>query len=301
MGNGAISSTGVAMRKTILIFLRKAVWLLVVIFAGGLLGATLVRYAPGYGVDERELDTRLSQTSVEAIRSQHQHGGNVLRYYGQYLAAAAHGDFGRSESLQRPISEVIHERFPVTARAVLFGMLCAWSLALFLAMLGQFSRGWVFEVSSTLLSGFLLALPSTVIALFFVYFRAPVFLAIACVTFPKLFRYIHNLLVHAYEQPHVLAARARGIGPFRIFLRHVLAFSMPALFALLGLSLSMAFGAAIPIEALSDSPGIGQLAWFAAINRDLPLIVNLTLLVTLVTVAGNSLADYSGQLAARIS
>ena len=53
----------------------------------------------------------------------------------------------------------------------------------------------------------------------------------------------------------------------------------------------MAFGAAIPIEALCDSPGVGQLAWQAALNRDLPLIMNLTLLVTLITVAANMLAN----------
>jgi len=289
------------MKKALRMFFRKAVWLAFVTLVSGLLGATLVRFAPGYGVDERELDPRLSQASVEALRSQHQQSANLLSYYGKYLAAAARGDLGTSESTRRPISELIHERFPFTARTVFLAMVCAWSLALGLAILGQIFRGWVFEVSSTLLSGFLLALPSTVIALLFVYFRAPVFLAIACVTFPKLFRFIHNLFVQAYAQPHVLAARARGIGPIRIFLRHVLSFATPPLFALAGISLSLAFGAAIPIEALTDSPGIGQLAWYAAINRDLPLVVNLTLLVTLVTVAGNSLADYSGRLTARAS
>jgi peptide/nickel transport system permease protein len=133
----------------------------------------------------------------------------------------------------------------------------------------------------------------------FVYFRAPVFLAIALVTFPKLFRFLDNLLLHAYDQPHVLAARARGIGRLRIFLRHVIPFVTPALLALLGISVSMAFGAAIPIEALCDSAGIGQLAWYAAINRDLPLIMNLTLIVTLVTVASNSIASYSSKLIVR--
>jgi ABC-type dipeptide/oligopeptide/nickel transport system permease component len=61
----------------------------------------------------------------------------------------------------------------------------------------------------------------------------------------------------------------------------------------------LGFGTAVPIEALSDSAGIGQLAWFAAINRDLPLIMNLTLVVGLITVACNSLADYSSKLIAR--
>ena len=40
--------------------------------------------------------------------------------------------------------------------------------------------------------------------------------------------------------------------------------------------------------ALCGLPGIGQLAWQAALSRDLPLLVNLTVLVTLVTLLANS-------------
>lgn len=265
---------------------------------GAFLAASLTRFAPGYGVDERELDLRLNRASLEAIRRQHRLDSNLFRYYGEYLSAAAHGDFGTSESLQRPIFELVKERFPVTAHSVLFGVLTAWALAFALAVTGLLFCGWIFEVSSTLLSGFLLALPSAVIALLFVYFRAPVFLAIAVVTFPKLFRFIRNLLAHAYDQPHVLAARARGIGQARIFLCHVIPFVAPAFLALMGVSTSMAFGAAIPIEALCDSPGVGQLAWYAALNRDLPLLMNLTVIVTLITVASNSIAEYSSQVIA---
>jgi len=65
----------------------------------------------------------------------------------------------------------------------------------------------------------------------------------------------------------------------------------PMLVALLGVSSSMAFGAAIPLEALSDSSGVGQLAWQAALNRDLPLLTSITLFVTLVTVGVNFVAD----------
>jgi peptide/nickel transport system permease protein len=60
-------------------------------------------------------------------------------------------------------------------------------------------------------------------------------------------------------------------------------------------SFTIAFGAAIPIEALCDSPGLGQLAWQAALGRDLPLIVNLTLIVSLVMFAANSLGDLAGR------
>jgi peptide/nickel transport system permease protein len=61
--------------------------------------------------------------------------------------------------------------------------------------------------------------------------------------------------------------------------------------ALAGVTISIALGASIPVESLCGLPGIGQLAWQAALSRDLPLLVNLTVLVTLVTLMANSAAD----------
>jgi ABC-type dipeptide/oligopeptide/nickel transport system permease component len=53
----------------------------------------------------------------------------------------------------------------------------------------------------------------------------------------------------------------------------------------------MAFAAAIPVEVVCDLPGIGQLAWKAALSRDLGLLVNLTMVVTVITLAANSAAE----------
>jgi len=279
------------MRARIQKIVGRLLLLGIVCLLGGLLSASLVRFSPGYGVDERELDPRLSQASVEAIRNSNRLNAGLFSYYGHYLVGAVHGDLGSSQWLQRPISSLVKERFPVTAKSVLFGVSLAWLSALTISLAGVLLRGFYFDISTTLLSGVLIALPAAVVAIFSVYLRAPVFVAIAVVTFPKLFRYLRNLLIHAYSQPHILAARARGISQAKILLHHVLPLASPALFALLGVSLAVAFGAAIPIEALCDSPGVGQLAWQAALNRDLPLIMNLTLLVTLITVAANMLAN----------
>ena len=276
---------------------RRLLLLAALSLVGGLLGATLVRFAPGYGMDERELDPRLSSQSREAIRREHRLQSGLIAYYGTFLARMAHGDLGRSEWLERPIAGLLKERFPLTIRSVVLGLLTAWAAALLLSLASLYSRGWFLDLTGTLCSGFLIALPGAVVALLAMYLRAPVFVAIAVVTFPKVFRYLRNLLLHAYEQPYVLAARARGVGQARLLLRHVVPLAAPPVAALLGVSISMAFGAAIPIEALCDSPGIGQLAWLAALNRDLPLIVTLTLAVTLVTVASNSAADLLHQKA----
>jgi len=257
---------------------------------GGFLAATLLRLAPGFGVDERELDPRLSETSRQALRDSRQLDSGLFVYYGQYLSRAARGDLGRSQWLDQPVALLVRERLPVTARSVLLGMLFCWAAAFALALPSFFQRRLLLEISGTFASGLLIALPTGVVAMLAVYLRAPVYLAIAMVIFPKVFRYLRNLLGHAYEQPYVVAARARGVGQTSIVFRHVLPLVGGPVLALAGVSLSMAFGAAIPIEALCDSPGVGQLAWQAAMNRDLPLIVNLTLVLTLITVAFNSLA-----------
>ncbi|MGC1619072.1 MAG: ABC transporter permease [Candidatus Acidiferrum sp.] len=270
---------------------QRVLYLVVLAIAGALLCATMVRFAPGYGVDESELDSRLSRTSREAIRSEHQLGEGVVSYYGTYIKDLVHGDLGTSVFLQQPVRELLKERAPLTARAVVFGLLAAWIAATALSLLTIRFQLWALDYSTTAATGLLIALPTAVVALGCVYLRAPVSLGIAVVTLPKLFRYQHNIFAQAHAQPFVLAARARGVSRNRILFRHVIPVTWAPLVALLGVSASMALGAAIPLEAFSDSPGIGQLAWQAALNRDLPLLTSITLFVTLFTVGVNVLAD----------
>jgi peptide/nickel transport system permease protein len=86
-------------------------------------------------------------------------------------------------------------------------------------------------------------------------------------------------------------ARSRGLAPARLFLFHVVPPALMPLVALAGVSVTLAFGASIPVEAIADVPGIGQLAWRAALGRDLPVLVAVTLLLTVITVGANLLAD----------
>jgi peptide/nickel transport system permease protein len=131
-------------------------------------------------------------------------------------------------------------------------------------------------------------------AILFVIAQAPARLVLGLIVLPKIFRYARNLLARTSSLPHVLTARAKGLGGIRVLLWHVLPVAAPQLLALAGVSVSVAFAAAIPVEALCDLPGIGQLAWKAALGRDLELLVNLTMVVTMVTLVANSVSDLLG-------
>ena len=261
------------------------------VLLGGLLSATLVRLAPGFDTDERALDPSLNAESIRALRAEHAGERNVFRFYAAYLRGAIHGDLGTSHALGQPVSSLLRERWPVTLRVAGIGLLLGWLLASTLAFTACLWQRPLYEILGATVSGAFLCIPAAVLALASVIFNAPGYLAIALIVFPKIYRYSRNLLGKTYALPHITAARARGLGELRILSFHILPVVGPQLIGLAGITVSLALGASIPVESLCGLPGIGQLAWQAALSRDLPLLVNLTVLVTLVTLLANSGAD----------
>jgi peptide/nickel transport system permease protein len=262
---------------------RRFAAVIATVLMGGLLTAALARMSPGFDADERLLDTRLDAASQAAIRAEHAANRNVLRFYAHHLSAMLHGDLGDSSSLRRPIAELIASRLPVTAELMAIGVAGGWALAFALALPAVLWRRRFASQIAGIFSACMLCLPTAAVAVLIFTWGGPVRIIVALVLFPRLFDYCRNLLEDAYARPHILMARAKGLGPARIFLRHVLPVSAPQFLALAGISVSMAFGACIPVETLCDLPGIGQLAWKAAIARDLPVLVSLTMMITALT------------------
>jgi peptide/nickel transport system permease protein len=270
--------------------------LLATVLIGGFLSATLVRMAPGFEADERELDPHLNAQSVAALRDSRRQDHNIFRFYFHYMSQAAHGNLGKSLALGQPVRRLLGDRAPLTMRLLAAGLSLAWLLTLTLALSAAWLRLSIYDTATTILSGTFLCMPAAVLALLSVLWNVPGSLAIALIVFPGTYRYTRNLLLKAYSQPHILAARARGLSETHILFWHVIPVVVPQLLAVAGVSVSMAIGAAIPVEALCGLAGIGQLAWQAALARDLPLLVNITILVTVVTLLANSSADVIGSV-----
>lgn len=263
---------------------------------GGLLSATMVRLAPGFDSDEAQLDARLNAESIRALRQTRSQQDNILFFYFRFLKNAAKGDLGTSLTLHQPVSQLLRDRAPLSLRLIGFGLLLSWTAAAMLALSAAWLRLWAYDAFTAFVTGLLLCLPAAVLGLFSVVWNLPAAWAVAAIVFPRDFRYARNLLAQGYSLPHIVTARAKGLHELRILFWHVIPVAAPQLLALAGVSVSMAIGAAIPIEALCGMAGIGQLAWQAALARDLPLLVNITLLVTLVTLLANTGADLIGSM-----
>ncbi|MGA9074017.1 MAG: ABC transporter permease, partial [Candidatus Sulfotelmatobacter sp.] len=218
------------------------------------------------------------------------------RFYFSYMNRAAHGDLGTSLALGQPVRTLLRDRAPLTLRLLSVGLALAWMAALSLALTAAWLRRSSYDVLTTLVSGTFLCIPAAVLALLSVLWNVTGSLAIALIVFPHVYRYARNLLAKSYTLPHIITARARGLGEGRVLFWHVVPGVAPQLLAVAGVSVSMAVGAAIPVEALCGLAGVGQLAWQAALARDLPLLVNITILVTLVTLLANCGADVIGHM-----
>ena len=270
---------------------RRAGGVVVTVLLGGLLTAAMVRLSPGFDVDERLLDARLDSQSLAAIRAEHQANSNIWSFYVRHLGGMLRGNLGESPSLRQPIASLIRDRAPVTAELMALGVVGGWTLAFALALPAVIMRRRVFARCAGALSTAMLCLPPAAVAVGIFAWGGPVRFIVALVLFPRLYDYARNLLEDGYRRPHIVTARAKGIAPARILLRHVLPLCAPQFLALAGVSVSMAFGACIPVETLCDMPGLGQLAWKAATARDLPLLVCLTMLVTVATQLCNGAPD----------
>jgi peptide/nickel transport system permease protein len=262
-----------------------------ILFLSGLAGATLVRFAPGFGTEEQALDPRLSAQSREALERSHDAERNPFVFYLNFLKGLAHGDVGRSTVYGQPVGDLVRDRARTTLVEVGAGLAAGWIAAVLLALGVALSASAAARLPAFALSGAMLSTPSVVVAMLCLLLRLAPSIAVAAVIFPRVFPHAYEQIRSALAAPHVLTAVAAGISGVRLLIFYVATSVAMPLLALAGVSVTLAFGAAIPIEALSDTPGIGQLAWRAALGRDVPVLVAMTLLLTAVTVLANLAAD----------
>jgi peptide/nickel transport system permease protein len=270
---------------------RRVAIMLAVVVAGGMISASLVRFSPGFGADESELDSRLTAESMAAIRLAHASDRNIVAFYARFVYDMSCGKFGMSRTFDRPIVELMRERLGTTLHSMLYALSITWFVVFTACASLTIMRNWIADLISSTLAGILLAVPTAMIGFWSAATGHGPSLALVFVLTPSLFRYTRNILERSYRKPHVLAARAKGISNGRLLVGHLLPTACSQIFGLVGVSVSMAFGALIPIEYLCDSPGIGQLALAAALGRDLPLLIDLTIAVTMGTLFANLASD----------
>lgn len=250
-------------------------------------GATvlMVRLAPGYFANPNALDARLAEQAQAQAASEQAEAGSPLSAALHEDLALLTGRLGESRYYHVPVRDLLATRWPVTVRLLTGGLAYGWlaaALALAISLLSPRAVATGAKRTLGISVIVLVAVPSgalAALALATGYGTPSV--VIAAFTAPRIYRFLRVLLDAHLSAGHVLHARATGLSPVSLLRIHVLPNALHELGAVFGTSLVLALGALIPVEVIFDLPGIAQLAWTSALNRDLPVIAATTLVIAL--------------------
>ena len=265
--------------------------LLMLFAAGGTI--LLVRFAPGFFSDSREMDAKYAQSAQSEIQAENVQNRSAALIAFQEIKGWLRGDLGQSRQYEIPVAELIRPRLRVSASLLARGILVGWLLAVCAAL----------PVSSLRKAGPLWGLPFTVLlavptaamatACILSDLGGPV-LVLSLLIAAREFKFLRSLLEGAWRSQHLLQGRAQGLSPRALVRAHILPNLAPQLLALTTLSIVTALGALVPIEVIFTVPGVGQLAWSAVMNRDLPVLIAISLLMACVV-------GFAGMLSTRSS
>jgi peptide/nickel transport system permease protein len=262
-------------------FLRQAMLLAGIAIAVFL----LIRVIPGDVVDSMALEGSLDDDAIAALRAELGLDAGALTQFRIWVSRALVGDFGNSLRFDRPASELILAALPTTLGLAALALAAGLVLGIVMAAAAALWPGSAFPSLVEILNLWSIALPTFCVGLaailvFSVWlgwlpvigqWLSPV-LILAVDIAGQVAKPLHEDLKEAATASHIRTARAKGLSPARIVLRHLLPNALTTVVALGGLILAGLIGGALTMEVLFGLPGLGTLAYQAISGRDYPVI-----------------------------
>src|SRR3954468_1335907 len=116
-------------------------------------------------------------------------------------------------------------------------------------------------------------------------------LVLAAFNVSLLTRFTRSAVLEVVGNDYVRSARAKGL-PGRIVVgRYILRAALPSVITVLGLVFANVLTGAVLVEKIFSWPGIGQYAYQAAVNLDVPAIAGVSMFVAVVYVSVNFIVD----------
>jgi len=116
-------------------------------------------------------------------------------------------------------------------------------------------------------------------------------LVLAAFNISLLTRYTRSAILEVSGNDYVRAARAKGMPERVVVTRYILRAALPSVITVTGLVFANVLTGAVLVEKIFSWPGVGQYAYTAAVNLDVPAIAGVSLFVALVYITVNLIVD----------
>ncbi|NTF45866.1 ABC transporter permease [Rhizobium rhizogenes] len=247
--------------------------------------------------------------TVDNIRRELGLDQSLLSQFLHYLNGLLHGDLGRSYAQKTQVMTLILARLPATITLMAAGIFVEVLLGLTLGIIAALDRGGPTD-RLVMASAFIgVSAPQFVVALLLLYLFAATLgwfpmsgygsfsnIVLPAATLGLLgagwyARMVRSAMIDVLNQDFIRTARAKGLSGRRIILRHALPNAILPIIAMIGIDIGQFMGGVVVVEAVFGWPGIGQLAWQAIQQVDIPIIMGVTLTSALAIILGNLIAD----------
>lgn len=314
------------MKRKIVSYLKQAGLLVLVVFTVISLVTLLLEVIPG-GPANAILGDYATQTQIDNFNRKHgldkpaffftyskEKGFNWHGFdnrYANYIGGLLQGDLGKSFRTDRPVLDMILERYPNTIKLALAAMLVAICIAVPLGVLAGTNKNSLVDNFASFIALLGISLPGFVIGPVLVYIFAvklnwlaptgsqnPEDIIMPAVTLGAalsaiLTRMIRSSVIEELGEDYVRTARAKGLSERVVVYKHVLKNGLIPVVTVLGLQLGVLLAGAIITEKIFGWNGLGTLLLEDGIrNLDYRLIQGCVLVISITYILANSLTDF---------
>ncbi len=311
-----------------LVFLLKRILGLVPTFFGiTLISFFVMHLAPGEPMSlQADFNPKMTPEMRQRLRAQYGLDKPLYVQYARWLKGLVHLDLGRSFSPdRRKVWDKIRERLPVTILINVLSMLLILAVSIPLGVRAAVRENSLFDQVTTVLVFLAYAAPAFWVALLLMllfgiewnllpvsglhslmgydqmglfekvldwskHLILPVFVS-AIGGLAGFSRYTRSSMLEVLRQDYITTARAKGLPERVVIYRHALRNALLPLITILGLSIPGLIGGSVIFESIFAIPGVGQLMWSAVMARDYPVLMGNLVIVAILTLLGNLLAD----------
>ncbi len=264
-------------------------------------------------------DPKLSHAERQAIERRLGMDRPLAEQYSRWVARVARGDLGDSFLYQVPNAAAIRERLPSTVLLAGSALAVAVIVAITLGAYCAARPGSAIDHLVTVVASGAMAIPAFWLAMLLILVFAvtlgvlpaggsttagavaslgdrlthlvlPVTVLASALT-AEMLRYTRSSTRTALLQPFIRVVHAKGVSPARIRWRHALRNALIPIVTVLGLQLPRLVGGAAVTETVFSWPGMGRLGVEAALSRDYPLVLAITLVISATVALATLLVD----------
>lgn len=290
---------------------------IVLLFIVTLITFFLINLAPGGPNAAMRMDA--SPEERQAIIERLGLNQPILTRYFDWLSSAFRGDFGVSFTSSEPVIQRIVDRLPYTLELTVFTILFSVLIGIVLGVTSAIKQGKLQDHVINFVSVIGLSLPAFWLGIMLILFFTiklgwlpssgvgprgedfqiwgwishlimPV-LILTTTVLPNIVRFTRSSMLEVISQNYIRTARAKGAKESIVIYSHALRNALIPVVTIIGVLIPRLLSGAVITEAIFGWTGIGTLILEAARGRDYPLVMGVTVVITIIVVLCNLLVD----------